>query len=406
MMTLQIILFVLIWLITLNYILLILYFAHGLTKLPKNNINNHLSQNPSNFNSFTVIIAARNEENKIIKCLTSIALQDYPSELFEVIVVNDQSTDNTEQLINQFIDTASFKIRQLFTSGKGGKKEALRIGILASNNEKVITTDADCIVPHCWISEMNKWFQKTDAVFITGPVGLQPIKGFFNIFQCLEFNSLIASTAGSIGQGMPIMSNGANLGFDLKAYHTITETIPQQSADLMSQNYASGDDVFMMLSFKRCYGSNKISFMNSSAGIVYTETQSTLRDFLSQRSRWVSKSRGYSDWQVIYTAISILCFNTILLASIFLAPIQGLSLFPATPECNYLILLSATILFTTKTIADAVLLSIYLKTFGQYKLMRFLPLMELPVSFYTVVIGIIGNFKSFEWKGRAISRNK
>lgn len=437
MMTLQIVLWVVILSITLNYILLISFFAHGLNKLPKININNLQSQEELIFSRFSVIIAARNEENNILKCLNSLALQDYPNNLFEVIVVNDQSTDTTEQIINQFIETATINIKQLFTSGNGGKKEALSIGILASSGAKIITTDADCIVPFCWISEMNRWFQATDAVFITGPVSLQPQNGLFNTFQCLEFNSLLASTAGSIGQGMPIMSNGANMGFDLQAYHNILNnysnnlnnislplkkseqehkypdndniafnTIAIQHNDLMRQNYASGDDIFMMLALKRYYGSNKIAFMNSPNAMVITETQPTLRDFLSQRTRWVSKSRGYSDWQVIYTAVSIFGFNSILLFSIFLALLQGITGIPSTPVIYYLLPAVTISLFATKTVTDAFLLSRYLKRFGQDKLVRFLLLIELPVSFYTVFIGVLGNFKSFQWKGRAVKRNK
>ena len=52
--------------------------------------------------NFTIVIPARNEEANIGKCLHSILTQDYPSSLFEIIVIDDYSTDSTPSIIQQF----------------------------------------------------------------------------------------------------------------------------------------------------------------------------------------------------------------------------------------------------------------------------------------------------------------
>lgn len=437
MMTAALIIWIVIFIVAVNYCCLIAFFSIGLRKLSKQKPDDPLAGTLNHSSSISIIIAARNEEQHILKCLESIALQDYPKDLFELIIVNDQSEDTTGKIIDQFIESSPIDAKQLYTSGKGGKKEALRIGILASCGDKIITTDADCDVPPCWISEMDQCFQSTGAVFITGPVMMRPTYGFFNKFQCLEFNSLIASTAGSIGQSMPVMSNAANMGFSRDAYNEISTTKnyrpPQQpilakknshstedsthqkytnrtkedqAMDIMSQSIASGDDVFLMLAMKHHFGKSKIAFVNTPAAIVYTSTQLTLLDFIRQRLRWVSKSSGYRDWQVIFTAVSIFSLNLTLLLTTIVVILQVISILPDLSVPKYFLPAITGTLYLLKTLVDTLLLSPYLKKFGQYKLLWYLPVMELIVVLYTVVIGIAGNITSFSWKGRVINRNK
>jgi len=410
MMEIPILIWIVILITAVSYFLLISLFSWGFRKLPKHHSNDFFTEKEEYYHTMSIIIAARNEEQNILKCLRSIAIQDYPKDLFELIIVNDQSNDTTGNIVDHFIESTPIKARQLYTSGKGGKKEALRIGIIASKGSKVITTDADCVVSPCWIKEMNRCFQSTDAVYITGPVMMNPINGIFNKFQCLEFNSLIASTAGSIGLGMPIMCNGANMGFSLEAYHELSahqlpdvNAVGEKPADVMNQSIASGDDVFLMLAMKKYYGTNRIAFVNSFDAIVYTDTQQSIQAFINQRLRWVSKSSGYTDRQIIFTAVSIFSFNLVLLF-LTIASILHAILMLTSPSAHGCILPAITCgLFLLKTLVDSILLSPYLRKFGQYKLLRILPIMEPLVMLYTVAIGIAGNFISFRWKDRVMS---
>lgn len=437
MMNLALVTWIVILIIAMTYFLLISLFVWGYQRLPGRHGKSALIGEVKNYNSISIIIAARNEEQNILKCLESIAIQDYPKDLFELIVVNDQSIDKTGKLVDHFIESASIKAIQLFSSGKGGKKEALQIGILASKGNKVITTDADCVVPPSWISEMNQCFQSTGAVFITGPVMMKPINGFFNKFQCLEFNSLIAATAGSIGLGMPVMCNGANMGFSLDAYHELssrkdhsrehdsiianqanqsgelsvnkqsdTNTIDLKPKDIMNHSIASGDDVFLMLAMKKYYGNKRIAFVDSHEAIVFTDTHQSVKAFISQRLRWVSKSGGYRDWQIIFTAVSIFSFNLVLLFLSIALILQPISILPGPLGIEYFLPVVTCGLYLLKTMVDTLLISPYLKKYGQYNLIRYLPIMVPLVVLYTVGIGFTGNFTSFSWKGRKITGTK
>lgn len=437
MMTLALIILILIFIVAINYCSLILFFTSGLRKISLQDDIKLLPVNENHFNRISIIIAARNEEQNIMKCLSGIAMQDYPKDLFELIVVNDQSEDKTGEITDLFIASTPIKARQLYTTGKGGKKQALLTGILASTGDKIITTDADCEVPPCWIREMMRCFQSTGAVFITGPVMLKQTHGIFNKFQCLEFNSLIASTAGSIAQNMPVMSNGANMGFSREAYNEISikekrtheldslivheqsnslknsnyqqrdqNSVQSHALDIMNNNIASGDDVFLMLAMKHHFGKSKIAFVNTQNAIVYTNTQPTLHDFIRQRLRWVSKSSGYKDWQVIYTAISIFSFNLVLLLLTSTLLIQGFSFLLYDSFNGYILPAVTGAIYLLKILVDWLLISSYLNKFGQYILLRYLPIMEPLVVLYTVIIGLTGNFTTFRWKDRVIKRAK
>src|ERR1700744_3926546 len=101
-----------------------------------------------NNTTISVIIPARNEEGFIGKCLLSVLGQTYPPHLFEVIVVDDHSTDATASIINSF---SHKKVRLIslkdFTGGhqlNSYKKKAIDIAIQQSSATLIVTTDADC----------------------------------------------------------------------------------------------------------------------------------------------------------------------------------------------------------------------------------------------------------------------
>lgn len=416
-------------LIMLNYVLLILLFTFGLSRLSNklkkhispqmvpdstknrndpyqyvvsDNISGNIIENftpdnrtndegvpekiPSpNLLRVSVIIAARNEALNISTCIECLRKQDYPKEMFEVIIINDQSTDSTADIINEHINSVEINLVQLHTSGKGGKKGAIHEGIKIANGEIILTTDADCIVPPHWISSFCERFKNTGAYYITGPVMFLKEDDLFNQLQCLEFNALLASTAGAIGIGMPVMSNGANMGFNKEKI--VGNFRNDEFLDnLLNSDLESGDDVFMMQNIKRAHTSSSIAFLDDPSAIVYTHSTRTFPEFIHQRMRWVSKSRGYKDKGVMYTALSTFSFNIVILISLF--------------SNLYLTL----ILFLAKCTVDSLLITKYCRKYGQKELEWLIPLVEPLIILYTVLIGIIGNFATFDWKGRKVSK--
>ena len=107
--------------------------------------------------SVSVVVAARDEAAHIASCLRALLAQDYSRELYEIIVVDDGSTDGTGHIVREF-SGGSASVRLLRTEGPGSKKAALSLGIARAQGEVILTTDADCEVAPGWIRGMVSHF--------------------------------------------------------------------------------------------------------------------------------------------------------------------------------------------------------------------------------------------------------
>ena len=294
------------------YLICIAAFTFGLFNLKER----FHSVNKNNLIKVSVLIAARNEEKNIEKLLESLKKQSFPKELFEVIIVNDHSTDNTDEIINDFINKNKELDVKLLKAEKKGKKHAISQALHSAINELVIVTDADCVLNDLWIESIVGFYQEEKCKMILAPVLLSPAENLFEKMQVLEHLSLIGSTAGSASIGFPVMCNGANMAYERKAALEVEKF--RKDFDI-----PSGDDMFLLEQFVKCYGHNNVKFLLSKSAVVKTKTCKTIKDFIRQRRRWVSKTKSYTSWKVIVTALIVLFFNLSiisLLVSAFFVP--------------------------------------------------------------------------------------
>lgn len=294
------------------YLICIAAFTFGLFNLKER----FHSINKNNLVKVSVLIAARNEEKNIEKLLESLKKQSFPKELFEVIIVNDHSTDNTDEIINDFINKNKELDVKLLKVEKTGKKHAISQALHSAINELVIVTDADCVLNDLWIESIVGFYQEEKCKMILAPVLLSPAENLFEKMQVLEHLSLIGSTAGSASIGFPVMCNGANMAYERKAALEVEKF--RKDFDI-----PSGDDMFLLEQFVKCYGHNNVKFLLSKSAVVKTKTCKTIKDFFRQRRRWVSKTKSYTSWKVIVTALIVLFFNLSiisLLVSAFFIP--------------------------------------------------------------------------------------
>ena len=274
------------------------------------------SINKNNLVKVSVLIAARNEEKNIEKLLESLKKQSFPKELFEVIIVNDHSTDNTDEIINDFINKNKELDVKLLKAEKKGKKHAISQALHTAINELIIVTDADCVLNDLWIESIVGFYQEEKCKMILAPVLLSPAENLFEKMQVLEHLSLIGSTAGSASIGFPVMCNGANMAYERKAALEVEKF--RKDFDI-----PSGDDMFLLEQFVKYYGHKNVKFLLSKSAVVKTKTCKTIKDFFRQRRRWVSKTKSYTSWKVIVTALIVLFFNLSiisLLVSAFFVP--------------------------------------------------------------------------------------
>ena len=250
----------------------------------------------------SVLLAARNEEKNIEKLLQSLYNQSFSKEKFEVIIVDDHSTDETSEVSERFrVLHPELNLKVLKATGSG-KKQAISQALHAAENELVMVTDADCELPEHWIEVMVDYFVKNNLKMLLGPVLLSPANTLFEKLQVLEHLSLIASTAGSAAIGMPVMCNGANMVYDRQA----ALDVEKYRTDM---KIASGDDMFLMEQFIKHYGSKSVGFILDNQAIVKTATMPNLKAFFRQRTRWTSKTKAYTNWKIIATALIVFLFN-------------------------------------------------------------------------------------------------
>ena len=195
---------------TVCYSCLVLLFLYGLTR------TRDRAGRASPFVS--VIIAARDEEKNIEECLASVLTQTYPANLFEVIVVDDNSSDATAAVCKRFME--KFPNLQCVAAPENarlrGKPNALACGIDASHGEVILITDADCTVPSTWIERTAQRYEGN--IGLIGGITLQRNSNWFEGMQSLDWAFILGMAASTAGLGHQHGSIGNNLSFRRKAY--------------------------------------------------------------------------------------------------------------------------------------------------------------------------------------------
>ena len=172
-----------------------------------------LNHNSSDFiTSVTVIVPARNEQENIALCLNDIAKQNYPADLFEIIVVDDNSTDLTVSEIEKFQDDHKKINAHLIKLKKdpeviANKKMAISEAIKSSKGKLIVTTDADCRMGDKWLSGIVTLYESQNPKMIAGPVCFHNEKTILQKIQTLEFAGLVSISGAGIALEKPIMCN-------------------------------------------------------------------------------------------------------------------------------------------------------------------------------------------------------
>ncbi len=352
------------------YVFQIIRYAIGWTKISR------ISQKKFS-PKISIIIALRNEESKIDGLLKSLQSQIYPIDNLEFILVNDHSTDNSLSLLEKFT-LDNMQIINM-PEGKFGKKHAINMAVSIASGEIILASDADCIFSASWARSMVSYFSNVNVKLVSAPVFFRRQDGIFQIFQSLEFASLIGSGAGAIGIKNSIFCNGANMAYRKETFLELNS--------FKSDSAVSGDDVFLLHNIKAKYP-NSIVFAKDQDAIVMTDSTQNFTDFLNQRKRWSAKSSSYKDRYTIYVSCLVFFTN---LSFIFL--------FVAFFFDGFLFKFFA-LFYLIKFIVDLLLLLPVLKFFKRKDLIKWIFPFEILYSFYIILIVILSLTNKFEWKGR------
>ncbi|MBO7594081.1 MAG: glycosyltransferase [Salinivirgaceae bacterium] len=309
--------------------------------------------------SVSIILPFRNEERCIEKAIRSLLTQKFDSD-FEIIAVDDHSTDNSWMLVDNIAANDS-RLHVIKADGRG-KKNALAEGIAASRFGCIAVADADCRYPDTWLQSMASEFVKNGCLLLCAPVKISGMSNWFGNFQFVDFASLVGSGIGAAGCGRPIMCNGANMMFDKAAV--------MRMDDPFNTAVESGDDVFLLHAVKRL-DKQKISFTCRPETIVETKAAPTVAGFMRQRMRWGGKTRSYTDADSIIVAGIVAATAVCVVVSLSLIPWSWVPV---------------VIVFAPKTVVDTLMLNSVCKVFGNRRLLWQMPVYEIVVALYTVAV--------------------
>jgi len=332
----------------------------------------------------SVVIAARNESGYIGNCLKSLTQQTYPSHLFEVLIVDDASSDNTARIVEDFSKTYPY-IHLLNVGNQfpqmAAKKRPMSVGIHQAKGEWIATTDADCQLLPTWLTQLASYMH-TDTDVIIGfsqiKTAQDPLTPFEKLQAC-DFLSLMSAAAGSAHMGYPLAATGQNFAYRKTLFDRV-------GGFSKVAHRPSGDDV-LLLQLMRKASTNKMVFASSPETFVSTHRPETPSSFWRQRKRWASNAAFQIRLNPYFFAYILVVFGAHALIPI------SLLLHPHT----YFIPLGC---WLVKSIADGFVIHKGAQAFNRKDLLPIWPLWEIVQPFYIFFIGIVGTLGGFTWKDR------
>lgn len=296
--------------LTFTFLLFAIYVYNGYSFEIKKQLHSFHKSSPK----LSLIIAAKNEEKNVSQVLNSLSKLDYPKENFEVIFVDDNSSDKTYNLIkSQIADKINYKLLKAELKKFEGKRGALQIGIENALNNFIVITDADCKPDVNWLKAIaGKLDEGYDFVF-----GVAPIQSGEKLVQKLTaFENLRNTylTIAAVGLNISYSSAARSFAFRKKSFERIggysntTETL-------------SGDDDLLLreaVKHKMLIGT-----LIDSEAFVHSSAPESFDDYFKQKIRHLQTSFHYLLKQKLFLGfwhlINILSLFSILL--VFISPI-------------------------------------------------------------------------------------
>ena len=358
-----------------SYSILIIYYWRAWVSLPEYILSNKISDI-----KLSVIIPARNEAKNIGDLLQAIELQDYPAQNFETIVIDDNSTDATPEVVKRYHSARLISLNT--TDINSYKKKAIETGIESARYDWLITTDADCLPGISWLKTVASFREYSGSKVIAGPVSINCNNSVLQIFQSMDMMVLQGITGGALHRDTLTMCNGANLFYEKASFNAV-------NGFSGIDNIASGDDMLLLHKLRQ-NNSGKISYLKSKPAIVATEPMKSWKDFINQRIRWASKASRYSDKRIYPVMFTVYLFNllfpVVLLFALF--------------ENQYWWLLFA--LLVGKTLVELPFFVSLSRFFDKPWTIKIFPFFQPLHIIYTVFTGLLGQMGTYEWKGRRV----
>ncbi len=337
---------------------------------------------PAELPYISIVIVARNEGLRLTACIESIIGGSYPATHYEIIVVDDYSTDGS---FDRLAVLEYPCVRMLYLedvvldSGIATfKKAGQRYGISEAQYDWIVTTDADCLCPSEWLKTLS--LNMSDVDLMTGLIRLNHSRGWLSWFQVFDVIGTMVGTLYGINKGLWYSANTGNMAFRKSLYQSYLEEA--------SDDVASGDDMFLIQ-----WAASKmknILFVADRSAMVNTDVEGSWKSLWHQRIRWAGKSRKYQDKGLLLLGIMMVVFDMTIIALGILALVIG-----AWALWVLIFVLAVRIMVDYRFLSQV---SLY---FGyKYSFWRGCVLSIMHIA-YVVVVAIWSQmFSHYIWKGR------
>lgn len=356
---------------------LLYFFTHLILLIGLRNSFGLRKNTDNEFPKVSVIVAGRNESENIARCTESLSRLNYPKDLLEIILVNDNSSDNTYELMNESAKDFPFiKVINSSKSNSGnlkGKANAIDTAILMCKGDIIISTDADCVVNPDWVRETVAYYAGNISM-VCGFTNIEYDDTLFSRLQSIDWIYLLALASSSSGLNLILSCIGNNLSFTKAAYN--------ETGGYSAIGFSVTEDLALMRKINS-YKKFKIIYPVDRKCIVMTKACKTAAELFSQKRRWFRGGTGVNFLGYIIGA-ELYTVNFMLIFGLFFLGLQTFL---------YLIIL--------KLISELILISGIIRRFELRHLYKYYPLFCIYFAIYGLVLPFSFLFKTgIKWKGQ------
>lgn len=262
---------------------IVIHYAFNV--LPLGNLKTTGLESSSSQEPVSIIICARNEDDNLTEFLPKILVQDYPE--FEVIVVNDCSIDNTENVIDEFakifpnLKKVTIKEDDYY---KHGKKFAVMVGIKGTKYDNLLFTDADCFPANeNWLKDMASGFVNKKEI-VLGYGAYKKDDGFLNKLIRFDTFLIAANYLSAAVKGKAYMGVGRNLAYKKELFY-------KQKGFSKHYHITSGDDDLFINQASNQENTNVVVSPNA---ITYSLAKTNFADWKRQKQRHLTTAPHYN----------------------------------------------------------------------------------------------------------------
>jgi glycosyltransferase involved in cell wall biosynthesis len=332
-------------------------------------------------NPVSIIICAKNESKNLQQFLPFVLEQDYPKELFEVIVVNDQSTDASAEVLNRFAEAfPQLRILNIPASEVKtlpGKKYALSKGIEAATFERLLLTDADCKPSSDqWlrIISQNSKATNQNPEIILGYGAYETKAGLLNKFIRWETVNTCMQYASYATMGLSYMGVGRNLSYDKQLLNGLKNDTDFQQ---IYSHTPSGDDDLLIC---------KIAAKENTSVCLDKNAFTISVPQLTWKAWWRQKTRHSSTGKYYPRKVKSLLGLYALTHSLYWFLGIALIIFACLLPTDYIQLILLFTLFTLRLILYWINAAKWYRRLNEKKILLFYPLGDLGWAIYNVLL--------------------